>query len=217
MIALSLRLRFRPAVAECFLAHLGNVFLAHVHDLAAGARVLLLLERALVEVINERGAVVLLDDVDDLPIETVLEREVHAFLHVRDDDQRAHRRREIVVRVALEVHVLGEIIRLHQFADVVEIGADAAKRGVRADRFGGGFREIRDDQAVVISAGRLDRHPAQQRMIEVGSFQPRNVGRDLEEMLEDRQDAADDGGGHDAVADRERALHADHLPIVRAR
>ncbi len=104
----------------------------------------------------------LLDDVDDLLIEIVLQREIHAFFHVRDDDERAHGRREIVVRVALEVHVLGEVFRLHQFADIVKIGADAAERGIRADRFRGGLRQIRDHQTVMISARRFDRHPAQQ-------------------------------------------------------
>ena len=147
----------------------------------------------------------------------VLQREIDAFLHVRNDDQRAHGRREIVVRIALEVHVLGEVFRLHQFADVVEIGANAAKRRVGADRFRGGFREVRDDQTVMIGARRLDRHAAQQRMIEIGRFQPGDIGRDLKEMFEDRQDAAHDRGRDDAVADGERALNADHLPVVRAR
>ena len=211
------RLRFRAAVAKTLLPHLRNVVLAHLHDLAAGARILVLLQGALVKIIDERSAVMLLDDVDDLLIEPVFEREVNAFLHVRDDDERAHRRREIVVRIALEVHVLGEIFRLHQFADIVEIGADAAERGVRADRFGGGFGEVRDDQTVMIGAGRFDRHPAQERMIQIGRFQPGNIGRDLEELFEDRQRAADDSGGHDAVADSERALDSDHRPIVRRR
>ena len=129
----------------------------------------------------------LLNDVDHLLVEPVLEREIDAFLDVRDDDERAHRRGEIVVRVALEVHVLGEILRLHQFPDIVEIGADAAERGVRADRFGGGFGEVGDDKAVMIGAGRFDRHPAQERVIQIRRFQPGNVGRDLEELLEDRQ------------------------------
>ena len=39
----------------------------------------------------------LLDDVDDLLVESVFEREVHAFLDVRDDDQCAHRGRQFVV------------------------------------------------------------------------------------------------------------------------
>ena len=151
----------------------------------------------------------------DLLIKSVFEREIDAFLDVRDDDERAHRRGEIVVRIALEVHVLGEIFRLHQFPDIVEIGADAAERGVRADRFGGGFGEVRDDEAVMIGAGRFDRHPAQERMIQIRRFQPGNIGRDLEELLEDRQDSAHDRRGHNAVADCERALDADHRPVGR--
>ena len=217
MIALSLRLRFRAGIAECFLPHLRDVLFPQVHDLAAGAGVVLLLERAFVKIVDQRRAVMFLNDVDDPPIQAVLEREVDAFLHMRDDDERAHRRREIVMRVALEVHVLGVVIRLHQFADVVKIGADAAKRGVGADRFRGGFGEIRDDQAVMIGARRLDRHAPQERMIEIGRFEPRDVGRDLKQVFEDRQDAAHDRGGQDAVADGEGALNSDHFPVVRAR
>ncbi len=100
--------------------------------------------------------------------------------------KRAHRRREIVVRVALEVHVLGEVFRLHQFADIVKIRTDAAERGIRADRFRGGFCEIRDDEAVVIGARRFDRHPAQQRMIQIRAFEPGNVGRNLKKMFQNR-------------------------------
>ena len=77
------------------------------------------------------------------------------------------------------------------------------------------FGQVRDDQAVMIGARRLDRHPAQQRMIQIGRFEPGDIGRDLEKLFEDRQDAADDRGGQDAVADGERALHSDHLPVVR--
>ncbi len=194
-----------------------DVVFADVHDLAAGLRVFLLLQGALVEIVNQRRAMVLLDDVDDLAIQIVLEREIHAFFHMRHDDQRAHRGREIVMRIALEVHVLGEVIRLHQFADIVEIGTNAAERGVRADRFRGRFREVRDHQAVVIGARRFDRHPPQERMVQIRGLQPGNVGRDAEEMFQDREQPADDCGHDNAVADGERALHAEHLPIVRAR
>ena len=89
---------------------------------------------------------------------------------MRDDDQRTHGRREVIVRVAPESHVLGEVFRLHQLADVVEVRADATKRRIGADRFRGSFGEIRDDQAVVISARRLNRHAPQQRMVEIGRF-----------------------------------------------
>ena len=83
---------------------------------------------------------VLLNDVDDLAVESMLEREIHTFLDVRDDDECAHCRGEIIVRVTLEVHVLGEVLRLHQFPDIVEIGADATEGRVRAHRFRGGLR-----------------------------------------------------------------------------
>ena len=69
----------------------------------------------------------------------------------------------------------------------------------------------------MISPRRLDRHAAQQRMIQIRRFEPGNVGRDLEELLEHREHAADDCRGQDAVADRERALDSDHRPIDRAR
>src|ERR1041385_4166305 len=52
-------------------------------------------------------------------------------------------------------------------------------------------------------------------MIEIGRFEPRDIGRDLEQMLEHRENAADDRRGHDAVADRERALDPEHFPIDR--
>src|SRR5437879_9163346 len=52
-----LGLRLRPTIAKTFLAHFRNVLFADVRDFSARARVLLLLKRALVEVVNERGAV----------------------------------------------------------------------------------------------------------------------------------------------------------------
>src|SRR6202011_2952252 len=48
-------------------------------------------------------------------------------------------------------------------------------------------------------------------------FQPGNIGRDLKQMLEHRQRAADDRGGHNSISNRERALDADHSPIVAGR
>ena len=113
----------------------------------------MLLKRALIKITDKRRAVMFLDDVDDALVQPVFQSEIDAFLHMRDDDQRTHRRREVIVRVAFEAHVLGEVFRLHQFADVVEIGADAAERCVCADRLRRSFGEIRHDQAVMISAG----------------------------------------------------------------
>ena len=179
-------LRLGPAVAKAFFLHFRNVFLAHVHDLTADTRVFLLLHRALVEIINERCAVMFLDDVDHALIEFVFERKIDALFHVSEDDQRAHCRRKIIVRIALEVHVFGEVFRLHQFADVVEIGTDTTKRGVRADLLRGRLGQVRHDQTVMVRARRLDGHATQQRMVQVGSFEPGNVRRDLKQILEKR-------------------------------
>src|SRR5205823_13406194 len=110
-----LGVRLQSAVAKTFLTHFRNVFFADVRDFSAGPRVLLLLKRALVEVVNERGAMVILNDVDDALIELILERKIDALLDVRDDDQCAHRRGEIVMRIAPEVHVFGKVFRFHQF------------------------------------------------------------------------------------------------------
>ena len=103
----------------------------------------------------------LLNDIDNVLVELMLERKIDTFLHVRHDDERAHRRGEIVVRVALEAHVFGEVFRLHQFADIMKIGADTAERRVCAGRFGRGLGEIRDDKAMMIGARRFDGHAAE--------------------------------------------------------
>src|SRR5437588_1552663 len=58
-------LRFWPAITKAFLAYFRNIMLAQVHNLASGTGVLVLLERAFVEIINERSPVVLLDNIDD--------------------------------------------------------------------------------------------------------------------------------------------------------
>ena len=42
----------------------------------------------------------------------------------------------------------------------------------------------------------------------------RNVGRDLEQRFEHRNNAADDRGGDNPVADGKSALQSDHRPII---
>ena len=97
----------------------------------------------------------------------MLQREIHAFFHMRNDDQCAHRWRQIIMRISLEAHILGEVFRLHQFADVMKIRADAAERRIRADGFRRGFGEVGHDKAVMIRARRFDCHSTQQRVIEI--------------------------------------------------
>ena len=173
-------LRLRSAVTEAFLGYIGNIFLAQLHDLAAGARVFVLLQRALIKITDDRSAVMFLNDIDDALIQFVFESEINPFLDVRHDDQCAHRWRKLVVRIPLKAHVFGEVFRFHELADVVEVRTDTAKRGVGADCLGRCFSQVGHDQAVVVSPGRFDGHPSQQRMVKIGSFQPGNVRGDLE-------------------------------------
>ena len=70
---------------------------------------------------------------------------------------------------------------------------------------------------MVIGTRRFDGHAAQQRVIQIGRLQPRDISCDLESVLEHRQDAANDGGGHNPVANGEGALQPDHWPIICAR
>src|SRR5207245_11695822 len=79
-------LRFRSAVAKTFFLYRWNIVLAQLHNFAACARVFMLLKRALIKIADQLCAVMLLDNIDDALVQPVLEREIHAFLHVRDDD-----------------------------------------------------------------------------------------------------------------------------------
>ena len=105
-----------------------------------------------VEVFDQGGAVVLLDQVDDRLGQVVLPAEVDAVLDVADDDQRAHRRGQLGVAVGRPDLVLDEVVRLEHLADVVEIGPDANQQGIGADALGGRFGDRADGDRVVVRA-----------------------------------------------------------------
>ena len=50
----------------------------------------------------------------------VFQGEIHTLFDVSDDDQGAHRRREVIVRIAPMPHVLREVFRLMQLPDIVK-------------------------------------------------------------------------------------------------
>jgi len=143
-------------VAEAFFANLGEVGFAEVHDFASGAGVFLLLESALVEEGDLGSAMVLLDDIDDFLMESVMEGEIDAFFDMGENDEGAHGGGEFVVGVAIVAHIFGEIIGFHEFSDIVKIGTSAAHCGVSADGFGGGFGEISDEKTMMISSWGFD-------------------------------------------------------------
>ena len=55
---------------------------------------------------------------------------------------------------------------------------------------------------------------AQERMVEVRCFEPRDISRDPEQVLENGQDSADNGCRDHSIADGQSALNPDHLPVV---
>ena len=66
----------------------------------------------------------------------------------------------------------------------------------------------------MISARRFDRHAAQQRMVQIGSFQPGDVCCNSKYILKHRQYTANYCCRNDAIADGESALQSDHSPVV---
>ena len=85
---------------------------------------------------------------------------------------------------AAVVLVLDEIAGFLEFSHVVEIGTNAAHRGVGTDFLGGGFRQRGDDQAVVEGAGRLELHLAEQLVVQIAELQPTDVGGEMEGPFE---------------------------------
>ena len=88
---------------------------------------------------SQGGAVVLLNDIDDAAVELVFDGEIDAVFDVGDEDEGAHPRGEVIVRIVGGVHVLDEVLGLGELADVMEVGADAGHGGAGADGLRGGF------------------------------------------------------------------------------
>ena len=80
------------------------------------------------EILDQGCAVVLLDQVDDALGQVVLATQVDAVFNVSDDDQRAHRRREIGMSACRADLVLDEVVGLEHLADVVKVSADSHQR-----------------------------------------------------------------------------------------
>ena len=109
----------------------------------------------MIEILDQRRAVVLFDEVDQRLGQVVLVGEIDAVLDVADDDQRAHGRGQMVVpAVGAFGHVLDEVLRLEHLADVVEIGSHADEQSVGADGIGRRFADGCHGDRMVVRAGR---------------------------------------------------------------
>ena len=132
---------------------------------------------------------VLADHVDHRARQVVADGQLDAVRHVLPDDRGRDARVLLVVGIAAVSLVLREIRGVGGLADVVEERAGAREERVGADRVARVLGELGDDEGMVVGARGLELHPPQERVVEVGELEERDVRRALEERLEDRQEA----------------------------
>ena len=89
-----------------------------------------------IEKLDQRRPVVLLDQIDDRLGQIVLAAQVNTVLDVADDDQRAHRGGQLGVPASRANLVLDKVVRFEHLADVVKISSDADQKGIGPDAFG---------------------------------------------------------------------------------
>ena len=71
------------------------------------------------------------------------------------------------MRIFISFLVFHEVLRLDEFADIVEISAHPREQIVGADRAGGGVGERGHDQGMVIGSRRLKAHAFEERVVKV--------------------------------------------------
>ncbi|MEZ5299551.1 MAG: hypothetical protein R3F11_02615 [Verrucomicrobiales bacterium] len=98
----------RAGIAESLFGDLRDVLFVGAPFLDLRGDFVPVLQRPAVEKVNEAGAVMLLDHVDDRLVELVFERQIDAVFDMRDDDQRTHRRGWAIVRVFALADVFDE-------------------------------------------------------------------------------------------------------------
>ena len=152
---------------------------------------------AVVEILHQRRAVVLLDQVDDRLRQVMLPGQVGAVLDVGDNHQRAHRRHERLVAAGLGALVLDEIAGLEHLADVVEIGPHADQQAAGADALRGRLGDRADGDRMVVGAGRAADQLLQERMGDVAQLQQAEVREHAENLLDEGEQAGHDEAGGD--------------------
>ena len=74
------------------------------------------------------------DHIDALLRQLLLSSENDHFLDMRHDNELRHRWTQLIMNRLVLAHVLGEILRLVDLADVVVIRSDAGQENIPADR-----------------------------------------------------------------------------------
>ena len=131
-----------------------------------------------------------------------------------EDHEGAHGRGQLVVGILVRGRVLREILGLGELADVVEVGTDTAKCGIGADLLGARLGKVGEGERVVIGPGSLEAEASEQGMVEIGHLEPRDVGGDPEELLQERQGTTDEHSGEQPGAERDSATKKESTPIL---
>jgi hypothetical protein len=129
-----------------------NIVIAESEDFSPSASIFFLLEGALIEVPDESGTVVFADTFAEAAGKVMFPSEGDTVFDVGEDDEGAHGGGEVGVRIGIGgVEVLGEILGLLEFANVVIEGHGATGAWIGgAGGAGGSFGEVTDENAVEV-------------------------------------------------------------------
>jgi hypothetical protein len=145
-----------------------------------------LFQGSMIEKPDQRISVMLFDHVHDLAIHLVLDCHVNAVFDVRHDDESAHVRRKVVMRIMSFTDVFDEIGGFFHLPDIVKISTNPTHDGAGTDRLGRRLRERRNDETVMVGSRCLDRHLFEQGMVQVRQLDPRDIRGDAESRFHER-------------------------------
>jgi hypothetical protein len=178
-------LRFGSRVAVVFLVNL----------LYPG---ILLFLGLLIEVADETGTMVLLNDINDLLAETIFFGQSNAIFNVGYEYEAAHAGCELVVGVFSPLLVLNEIHGFLDFADVVVIGCHLGQYGIGIDRPRGSLHKVPNDDAVGVRLRGLDDEILEDGLLRVRQLQEFDVRRVGKKDFNNGCDSKDNKGGENA-------------------
>ena len=137
----------------------------------------------MIKITDERCAMMLRNEIDDLLRKLVFAREIDAILHMRNNQQRADGRLQALVSQLCFRRVLNEIFRLSSLSKIMVEHARADEPRVRANGIGCRFCEEPDLQRMSECAGRFELNELQSGLVHVGEFEEPDVGQDTKERL----------------------------------
>ena len=128
-------------------------------------------DSALIEVPYQRGAMVLLDDVDHGARKMMFFGEFNAVRNVPLDDAGGDNRISWRVRVDSFALVFAEEGGVRCLADIMKERADPGDQRIRADGVGGIFSELGHHQRMVVGSRSVELHATEQGMVVISEFQ----------------------------------------------